>query len=163
MTIALNVLSTTITTATYLASISLTLAALIGMWIANNSNIFIYGDTRPATMSIKYITLLICFLLAFSCFVQSSRWFIYANDLMSTPECEVPTEYVEVAVIRGGDFWSIGIRALYFATPLCWCGSSGQYLCLLRPWSRWWYCIMLTVIQLRWVRTGGKRTKGSRD
>ncbi|KAL0300697.1 UNVERIFIED_CONTAM: hypothetical protein Sradi_6346500 [Sesamum radiatum] len=118
---ALDVISANIA-ATFLASVSLTLSALIGAWIANNSNIFqselIYGDTRPATMSIKYITLLICFLLAFSCFVQSSRCFIHANYLISTPDSDISTEYVELAVIRGGDFWSVGMRALYFAITL---------------------------------------------
>ncbi|KAG8365512.1 hypothetical protein BUALT_Bualt18G0112700 [Buddleja alternifolia] len=119
---ALNVISANISAATFLASICLTLSMLIGAWIANNANIFqsklIYGDTRPATMSIKYITLLICFLLAFSCFVQSSRCFIHANYLISTPDSDIATEYVELAVIRGGDFWSVGLRALYFATAL---------------------------------------------
>ncbi|PIN15622.1 hypothetical protein CDL12_11729 [Handroanthus impetiginosus] len=119
---ALDVISANISAATFLASVCLTLSALIGAWIANNSNIFqselIYGDTRPATMSIKYITLLICFLLAFSCFVQSARWFIHANYLISTPGSDISTEYVELAVIRGGDFWSVGLRALYFATTL---------------------------------------------
>ncbi|XP_057797540.1 uncharacterized protein LOC131013467 [Salvia miltiorrhiza] len=119
---ALDVVSANISAATFLASVSLTLSALIGAWIANNSNIFqselIYGDTRPATMSIKYITLLICFLLAFSCFVQSSRCFIHANYLISTPDSDIATEYVELAVVRGGDFWSVGLRALYFATAL---------------------------------------------
>ncbi|KAL3851357.1 hypothetical protein ACJIZ3_013239 [Penstemon smallii] len=119
---ALDVISTNISAATFLSSVSLTLSSLIGAWIANNSNIFqselIYGDTRPATMSIKYITLLICFLLAFSCFVQSSRCFIHANYLISTPDSDISTEYVELAVIRGGDFWSVGLRALYFATTL---------------------------------------------
>ncbi|KAL1567397.1 hypothetical protein AAHA92_02880 [Salvia divinorum] len=119
---ALEVVSANISAATFLASVSLTLSALIGAWIANNSNIFqselIYGDTRPATMSIKYITLLICFLLAFSCFVQSSRYFIHANYLISTPDADIATEYVELAVVRGGDFWSVGLRALYFATAL---------------------------------------------
>ncbi|KAL3615109.1 hypothetical protein CASFOL_040770 [Castilleja foliolosa] len=119
---ALNVLSANISVATFLASISLSLSALIGAWIASNTNIFqsdlIYGDTRPATMSIKYITLLICFLLAFSCFVHSSRCFIHANYLISTPDSDIPIEYVALAVIRGGDFWSVGLRALYFATAL---------------------------------------------
>lgn len=122
MKTALDVVSANISAATFLASVSLTLSALIGAWIANNSNIFqselIYGDTRPETMSIKYITLLICFLLAFSCFVQSSRCFIHANYLISTPDADITTEYVELAVIRGGDFWSVGLRALYFATAL---------------------------------------------
>ncbi|KAL8511548.1 hypothetical protein ACS0TY_018090 [Phlomoides rotata] len=119
---ALDVLSANISAATFLASVSLTLSALIGAWIANNSKVFqselIYGDTRPSTMSLKYITLLICYLLAFSCFVQSSRCFIHANYLIATPDSDISTEYVELAVIRGGDFWSVGLRALYFAMVL---------------------------------------------
>ncbi|KAF3652393.1 putative trans-resveratrol di-O-methyltransferase-like [Capsicum annuum] len=122
VTIALDVLSLNNSGATFLASVCLTLSSLIGAWMANTSTIFsselIYGDTRPATMSIKYISLLVCFLVAFSCFVQSSRCFIHANYLISIPNSEVPTSYVELAVIRGGDFWSIGLRALYFAITL---------------------------------------------
>lgn len=34
------------------------------------------------------------------------------------PNSEVPSSYVELAVIRGGEFWSIGLRALYFALSL---------------------------------------------
>ncbi|GFS30273.1 hypothetical protein Acr_00g0011140 [Actinidia rufa] len=119
---ALSVLNSNISAATYLASISLTLSSLIGAWIANNSNIFeselIYGDTRPSTMSIKYISLLICFILAFSCFVQSARSFIHANYLLSIPNSNIPTKYVELIVIRGGDFWALALRALYFAINL---------------------------------------------
>ncbi|KAL8045794.1 hypothetical protein ABFX02_08G137500 [Erythranthe guttata] len=119
---ALDVLSANVTAATNLASVSITLSALIGAWIANNSSVFqsklIYGDTRPSTMSIKYVSLLVCFLLAFSCFVQSSRCFIHANYLVSTAGGDLSADYVELVVIRGGDFWSVGLRALYFATPL---------------------------------------------
>uniref|UniRef100_A0A5B7CBV4 DUF599 domain-containing protein n=1 Tax=Davidia involucrata TaxID=16924 RepID=A0A5B7CBV4_DAVIN len=120
---ALTVLSSNISAATSLSSVSLTLSSLIGAWIANdNKNIFqskmIYGDTRPATMSIKYISLLICFLLAFSCFIQSARYFIHANYLITTPDSDIPVQNVELAVIRGGDFWSLGLRALYFAINL---------------------------------------------
>ncbi|KAL2931713.1 ABC transporter NFT1 [Bienertia sinuspersici] len=92
--------------ATFLASISLTLSSLIGAWIAsnNNNNVFesdlIYGDTT------------------FSCFVQSIRSFIHANYLISMPNSNTPTYYVEVAVIRGGEFWQLGLRALYFALIL---------------------------------------------
>ncbi|CAK9154460.1 unnamed protein product [Ilex paraguariensis] len=80
------VISSNTSAATVLASISLILCSLIGAWIANNSTIFqselIYGDTRPSTMAIKYISLLICFLLAFSCFVQSSRALYLATTLL---------------------------------------------------------------------------------
>ncbi|KAM3700408.1 hypothetical protein ACB094_05G094500 [Castanea mollissima] len=120
---ALSVLSTNTSAATFLASVSLTLCSLIGAWIANSSTSFlkselIYGDTRSSTMSIKYISLLICFLLAFSCFVQSARNFVHANYIISTPDSDIPVRYVEMAVIRGSDFWSLGLRALYFALNL---------------------------------------------
>ncbi|KAM3343973.1 hypothetical protein P3S68_026063 [Capsicum galapagoense] len=118
---ALTVLGSSLNGATFLASISLSLSFLIGAWMANNSvfsSELIYGDTRLETMSIKFISLLLCFMLAFSCFVQSSRCFIHANYLISTPDTDIPVSYVELAVIRGCDFWSLGLRALYFATPL---------------------------------------------
>ncbi|KAH0699690.1 hypothetical protein KY284_013905 [Solanum tuberosum] len=99
---ALYVLSANNSGATFLATVCLTLSSLIGAWMANTSTIFsselIYGDTRASTLSIK------CF--------------IHANYLISIPNSEVPSSYVELAVIRGGDFWSIGLRALYFAITL---------------------------------------------
>ncbi|KAL5774378.1 hypothetical protein ACOSP7_011935 [Xanthoceras sorbifolium] len=122
--IALSVISSNTSAATFLCSVSLTLSSLIGAWLGGSAsnNVFesrlIYGDTRAATMSIKYITLLTCFLLAFSCFVQSARHFVHANYLISTPDSDIPVKYVERAVIGGGDFWSLGLRALYFALNL---------------------------------------------
>ncbi|XP_018728902.1 uncharacterized protein LOC108959566 [Eucalyptus grandis] len=119
----LGVISSNISAATFLASVSLTLCSLIGAWISNTNNNFfeselIYGDTRSTTLSIKYISLLICFLLAFTCFIQSARHFVHANYLISMPSLSIPPKSVEVAVIRGGDFWSVGLRALYFAMNL---------------------------------------------
>ncbi|XP_065879708.1 uncharacterized protein [Euphorbia lathyris] len=120
---ALSVISSNTSAATFLASISLTLSSLIGAWLGNSTNnVFqsklIYGDTRPSTISIKYISLLTCFLLAFSCFVQSARHFVHTNYLISTPGGDIPVEFVERAVIKGSDFWSLGLRALYFAINL---------------------------------------------
>ncbi|CAL0334424.1 unnamed protein product [Lupinus luteus] len=120
---ALSVIQSNISAATYLASVSLTLCSLIGAWIANSSNIFfksqlIYGDTRPTTVSIKYICLLTSFLLAFACFIQSTRHFVHATYLISIPESSIPVINVETAVIRGSDFWALGLRALYFALDL---------------------------------------------
>lgn len=121
--LVLNVISSNTSAATFLCSISLTLSSLIGAWLGSNTNeVFqselIYGNTNPSTMTIKYISLLTCFLLAFACFVQSARHFVHANYLISTPDSNIPAWYVEMAVIRGGDFWSLGLRALYFALTL---------------------------------------------
>ncbi|KAK4271636.1 hypothetical protein QN277_020299 [Acacia crassicarpa] len=123
MTTALSVIQSNITAATFMASVALTLCALIGAWISNGSNKFfqsalIYGDINPTTISIKYICLLICFLLAFSFFVQSIRHFVHATYLISTPDCFIPVSSVETAVIRGDHFWLLGLRAIYFALDL---------------------------------------------
>ncbi|CAL1410283.1 unnamed protein product [Linum trigynum] len=120
---ALSVISSNTSAASVLASISLTLSSLIGAWLGGKSpNVFqselIYGDTRSCTLSMKYIGLMLCFLLAFSCFVSSATHFVHANYLISIPSSDVPVESVETAVIRAGDFWCLGLRALYFALNL---------------------------------------------
>ncbi|XP_022724511.1 uncharacterized protein LOC111281141 [Durio zibethinus] len=120
---ALTVIGSNTSAATSLCSVCLTLSSLIGTWLVNSSDNFfqsnlIYGDTRPSAMSIKYICLLTCFLIAFSCFVQSARNFVHANYLITTPNSDVPVESVKIAVLRGGDCWSLGLRALYFALDL---------------------------------------------
>ncbi|CAM8985882.1 unnamed protein product [Rhodiola kirilowii] len=121
--IPLTVLSNNTSAATYLASVSLTLSAIIGAWTSSTKdNIFqssiIYGDTTSTIMSMKYITLLTCFIMAFSFFVQSARCLVHANYLITTPNSNIPTENVVKCVIKGGDFWTLGLRALYFAINL---------------------------------------------
>ncbi|XP_062018296.1 uncharacterized protein LOC133734698 [Rosa rugosa] len=119
---ALNVISSSTTATIYLATISLTLCSLIGAWMANNTNNFfprelIYGNTSASIVSIKYICLLTCFLLGFSCFVQSARNFVHSNFLLSTPGATAKSDVkkVEKAVQRGSEFWLLGLRALYCA------------------------------------------------
>ncbi|KAK9227448.1 hypothetical protein WN943_012501 [Citrus x changshan-huyou] len=121
--VAITVITSNISAATFLSTVSLTLSSLIGAWLGSSTNnIFeselILGDTRASTISIKYISLLSCFLLAFSCFVQSTRHFVHATYLISMPEDNVPVKYAEIAIIKGGEFWSLGLRALYFALNL---------------------------------------------
>ncbi|KAM7255091.1 hypothetical protein ACFE04_020332 [Oxalis oulophora] len=124
VSLAVTVISANTSATTYLASISLTLSSLVGAWLGTSSsnNVFesrlIYGDTRVSTISIKYMSLLTCFLLAFASFVQSATHFVHANYLISIPGETVPVKYVERAVIRGGEFWTIGLRSLYFALTL---------------------------------------------
>ncbi|XP_031502701.1 uncharacterized protein LOC116265871 [Nymphaea colorata] len=120
---ALAVIATNLSAATVSASLSIALASLIGAWIGSNSlssklftGAVIYGDVSPSTEGVKYVTLLACFLLAFTFFIQSARHFVHANFLISTPGCEIPVTYVQRAVVWGGNFWSLGLRALYFAT-----------------------------------------------
>ncbi|KAG2302206.1 hypothetical protein Bca52824_030857 [Brassica carinata] len=122
---ALTVLSSSISASTFMASIALTLSSLIGAWIGSSpvnmtvfTGHFVYGDTSSITMVIKYTSLLVCFLVAFCCFVQSTRCFLHANYLITTPGEDIPPEMVKRAVLRGGNFWSLGLRCIYLALNL---------------------------------------------
>ncbi|XP_071905252.1 uncharacterized protein [Coffea arabica] len=123
---AISVITSQVSAATALSSISLVLCSLIGAWLGGNSAIItksriVYGDTSTSTASIKYIALLCCFMVAFGCFVQTAGFFVLANFLITTPDSDIPVLQIEKAVIRGSTFWSIGLRALYFAiTFLMW-------------------------------------------
>jgi uncharacterized membrane protein len=119
----LTVITSTITASTFLASTSLAPSSLIGAWVGSSShNIFIssvvYGDTSSSVITVKNIFLLICFLVAFASFLQCARSLVHANFLISMPNSDIPVSYVQKAVIRGSTFWSIGLRAIYFATNL---------------------------------------------
>ncbi|EMS57635.1 hypothetical protein TRIUR3_16565 [Triticum urartu] len=69
-----------------------------------------HGRRRPS--------LLVCFLASFACFIQSAGHYVHASFLMTALGSDAPASHVQRAVIRGGNFWALGLRALYFATAL---------------------------------------------
>ncbi|XP_042519016.1 uncharacterized protein LOC122092785 [Macadamia integrifolia] len=118
--IALSVISSNITSTIYFATMSLTLSSLIGTLAGNSSsflskNIFIVGDTSSNTVSLKYISMLLSFMLAFGSFVQSARYYVEADFYISTPLVNMPVTYVQRSAIRANNFWQLGLRLLYFA------------------------------------------------
>ncbi|KAD4178972.1 hypothetical protein E3N88_27563 [Mikania micrantha] len=120
---AVAVLNGHLSASTSLSSISLVLCSLIGALLGNSSNNiltsrFILGDTSQSTSTIKYIAILCCFLLAFACFIQTTRHFVHGCFLISMPTGDVPVDCIQKAVLRGSNFWAIGLRSLYFATTL---------------------------------------------
>ncbi|XP_042383284.1 uncharacterized protein LOC121975607 [Zingiber officinale] len=122
--VALQVISSSITASSNLASLSIALSSLIGTWIGGSSSSkalmtqVIYGDTSQTTSTVKYVSLLVCFLAAFTCFIHSAGYLVQASFMMSTLESDIPVYYVQDAVIKGGNFWSLGLRALYVSTTL---------------------------------------------
>ncbi|KAM3189159.1 hypothetical protein ACQJBY_067844 [Aegilops geniculata] len=120
--LALSVISSSIAASTNLASLSIALGSLIGAWVSSTRKVFmtelVYGDNSQATAAVKYISLLVCFLVSFTCFIHSARYYVQASFLVTTLDSDVPASYMQHAVIRGGNFWSMGLRALYFATTL---------------------------------------------
>lgn len=123
---AIAVLSSNITAATALSSICLVLSSIIGTWIGSSAskttsiftNNLIYGSTTPSIVFIKFISLLSCFLVAFACFVQTARYFVHVNFLISMPNNDISVNCVVTEVIKGSNYWSTGIRSLFFATNL---------------------------------------------
>ncbi|KAK9085428.1 hypothetical protein Sjap_025839 [Stephania japonica] len=121
--IALQVISSNSSAATVLASLSISLSSLIAALAGTftNSKILetiVYGDKSLTIAVIKYVSLISCFLIAFACFVQAARYFVHSNFLISTPNTIVPLKYVQQDVVKAGNYWSAGIRALYFAIVL---------------------------------------------
>ncbi|XP_010279221.1 PREDICTED: uncharacterized protein LOC104613194 [Nelumbo nucifera] len=121
--LALSVISSNTSAATFLCSVSIGLSSLIGAWVGSSShnlfaNSLIYGDTSESTMSIKYISILSFFLVAFTAFVQAARYFVHTTFLITMPYTDMPVKYVQMAVTRGSYYWSVGLRALYFAVTL---------------------------------------------
>lgn len=126
--VGVSVVTSNVSAATFFASLCLTLCSLLGAWIANSpssTNIFdsvlLFGDPKPSTAAIKHLCLILCFLVSFACFLQSARHHVHASYLITTPTTPgslVDPEDVKVVVIRGGEFWSLGHRSLYFALSL---------------------------------------------
>ncbi|KAE8733629.1 hypothetical protein F3Y22_tig00001120pilonHSYRG00304 [Hibiscus syriacus] len=122
--LSLTMIDGTISASIFLATTSLTLSSLIGTWLADASqqslikSSLIYGNTSSSINSIKYIALLICFLLALGSFLQCVRNLVHSSFLITMPNADIPVSYAQKAVIRAGACWSIGLRAIYYATVL---------------------------------------------
>ncbi|KAJ8437070.1 hypothetical protein Cgig2_002037 [Carnegiea gigantea] len=120
---AFTVISSTVSAATFMASTALALTSLIGAWMGGTSSDslvtrIIYGDTRTSMASIKYISILFFFLIAFASFIQCSRCYVHANFLLSIPKAQDPEDLIAEALVHGSNFWHVGLRAIYFAVTL---------------------------------------------
>ncbi|KAI4990973.1 uncharacterized protein LOC123395908 [Hordeum vulgare subsp. vulgare] len=119
--LALSVISDSISASTTLASLCIALGSLIGAWVSSNTSEPLTGAGQSATTgmaSAKFTSLLVCFLASFACFIQSAGHYVHASFLMTALGSDAPASHVQRAVIRGGNFWALGLRALYFATAL---------------------------------------------
>ncbi|PPD84369.1 hypothetical protein GOBAR_DD18684 [Gossypium barbadense] len=93
--LAVQTFRNNIMASTLLASTAIMLSSLIAVLMTNGkgdrSSWFIFGDESDLAFSIKFFSILVCFLVAFLLNLQS---------------------------IRGSYFWSLGLRAFYFSFPL---------------------------------------------
>lgn len=113
--------------ATLLATTAITLSSLISVFVSSTTqsgstaSVLIYGNKTSLIYSIKYFTILLCFLVAFLCNVQSIRYYAHVSFLVTLPTSmgkRDSIEYVARNLDRGSMFWSLGLRAFYLSFPL---------------------------------------------
>lgn len=125
--LAVQTIRNNIMASTLLATTAITLSSLIGVFVSstsesgNTASQIVYGDKSSIISSIKYFSILLCFLVAFLCNVQSIRYYAHVSFLVTVPtskEKKDTIEYVARNLNRGSFFWSLGLRAFYVSFPL---------------------------------------------
>ncbi|KAG0557211.1 hypothetical protein KC19_11G110500 [Ceratodon purpureus] len=128
--VAVQTLRNSIMASTLLASTAITLSSVIAALVSsttsggtdNTLRHFIYGETGNITSTLKYLCLLLCFLFAFVCHVQSIRYANHASFLLSIPVGDnapgLTPEYVNEFIYMSQNFFTLGLRGYYLAFPL---------------------------------------------
>lgn len=125
--LAVQTIRNNIMASTLLATTAITLSSIISVFVSSTSSSnhaasqLVYGNKTPLLSSVKYFAILLCFLVAFLCNVQSIRYYAHVSFLATVPtfiSTREPIEYVARNLNRGSLFWSIGLRAFYFSFPL---------------------------------------------
>lgn len=135
--LAVQTLRNNIMASTLLASTAIMLCSLIAVLMTSatgeRSVWFVFGDKSDRAFSLKFFAILVCFLVAFLLNVQSIRYYSHASILINVPfkqlmavssggrgngSLMINQDYVAATVNRGSYFWSLGLRAFYFSSPL---------------------------------------------
>ncbi|XP_022766155.1 uncharacterized protein LOC111311039 [Durio zibethinus] len=126
--LAVQTIRNNIMASTLLATTAITLSSLISVFVSSSSSDFgnttsqiVYGNKGPLLSSIKYFSILLCFLVAFLCNVQSIRYYAHVSFLVTLPSSidnMESVQYVARNLNRGSYFWSLGLRAFYLSFPL---------------------------------------------
>ncbi|KAF3976754.1 hypothetical protein CMV_000072 [Castanea mollissima] len=132
---------------TLLATTAITLSSLISVFVSSTSKSsdtssqLVYGNKTSILSSIKYFSILLCFLVAFLCNVQSIRYYAHVSFLVTVPtwkDNNPSIEYVARNLNRGSFFWSLGLRAFYMSFPL--------FLWIFGPIPMFTCCCIMTFI-----------------
>ncbi|XP_074268958.1 uncharacterized protein LOC141592252 [Silene latifolia] len=116
--LAVQTLRNNLMASTLLATIAITLSSLISAVVsgASQTTALIY-----TVHTVKYFSILVCFLVAFFCSMQCVRYYAHVSFLINVPSPQGRAEYIQFVarqLNRGSLFWSLGLRAFYFAFPL---------------------------------------------
>ncbi|KAK1407246.1 hypothetical protein QVD17_38860 [Tagetes erecta] len=132
--LAVQTLRNNIMASTLLASTAIMLSSLIaalmtgGLTATNNHHTIgiTFGEGTKVGLTIKFFSILVCFLASFLMNIQSVRYYSHASMLINVPYKKITNftshrltdEYVTTSMNLGSYFWSLGLRAFYFSFPL---------------------------------------------
>ncbi|KAG8379562.1 hypothetical protein BUALT_Bualt07G0101900 [Buddleja alternifolia] len=123
--LAVQTIRNNIMASTLLATTAITLSSLISVYVSNKSSSpsmeLVYGNKTSVMSSVKFFAILVCFLVAFLCNVQSIRYYAHVSFLATLPtskDKKDAIEYLASNLNRGSLFWSLGLRAFYLSFPL---------------------------------------------
>ncbi|XP_021638262.1 uncharacterized protein LOC110633801 [Hevea brasiliensis] len=145
--LAVQTIRNSIMASTLLATTAITLSSLISVFVSSTSNSgnttskLVYGNKSSIVSSIKYFSILLCFLVAFLCNVQSIRYYAHVSFLATVPTSvrkKDSIEYVARNLNRGSFFWSLGLRAFYVSFPL--------FLWIFGPIPMFVCCLMMSFV-----------------
>ncbi|XP_050376149.1 uncharacterized protein LOC126793620 [Argentina anserina] len=113
---------------TLLSTAAITLCSVIVVFVSSESSFdstvsvnSVYYNYTPSLSSIKYLCIMLCFLVAFLCNIQSTRYYAHVSFLGTVPTWKDKTgfiDYVAATLNRGYYFWALGLRAFYLSVPL---------------------------------------------
>ncbi|KAJ3692633.1 hypothetical protein LUZ60_011728 [Juncus effusus] len=142
--LAVQTLRNNIMASTLLASTAITLSSIIAALMNSTSSSktflrrqdLVLGNKSDLIISLKFLALLVCFLLAFFLILESVRYYSHATMLLSVPvmgQRAIGTDYISGVLNKGSYFWSLGLHAFYFTIPLfLWMfGPIPMFLCAL--------------------------------
>ncbi|MCL7052053.1 hypothetical protein MKW94_016884 [Papaver nudicaule] len=130
--LAVQTLKNNIMASILLASTTIMLSSFIAALMTHSSNQssgFIFGDDKsPLEFSIKYFSILLCFLLSFLFNVQSIRYYSHASILINVPLEKMTTNSTThitlnyVGRAQGKLFSVIGSKEHFISHFHCFCG-----------------------------------------
>uniref|UniRef100_M8CPF8 Uncharacterized protein n=1 Tax=Aegilops tauschii TaxID=37682 RepID=M8CPF8_AEGTA len=97
----------------------------LGLAVMVGKTEIVLGGAGEAALSVKFLAILVCFLVAFLLNVQSIRYYSHTGVLVNVPlqahrhhRPGLAIDYVTSTLNRGSYFWSLGVRAFYFSCPV---------------------------------------------
>ncbi|GFP94641.1 hypothetical protein PHJA_001608500 [Phtheirospermum japonicum] len=123
--LAIQTIRNNIMASTLLATTAITLSSLISVYVSNKSSsvssLESVNKISIMSSSVKFFSILVCFLVAFLCNLQCIRYYAHTSFLVTVPAFQHRKDaikYVATNLNRGGFFWSLGLRAFYLSFPL---------------------------------------------